>query len=119
MSVQPEPRFVVVSLAQAQAAIAVQGVTSPAAFMRLFLEPYAMEGERHHPGTDAVVHGVLVASHESAVVAVPIWRWAGPDGAPRFLCQATDDGRPPAFSVFADSESSLLDQVGRKLRAAD
>jgi hypothetical protein len=117
--VSVQPRFVVVSLAQAQAAITAQGATSPAAFRRLFLEPYAMEGERHHPGTAAVVHGVLVASYESAVVAVPIWRWAGQDGAPRFLCQATDDGRAPAFSVFADSESSLLDQVDKQLRAAD
>src|SRR5689334_10318369 len=102
------PRFVVVSLGGHEAAIAVQGTTSEATFREQFLEPYELGGERYHPGADATVHGVLIASHAATLLSVPIWTWGGGDGAPRFLCQASDDGSPPAISVFAASEADLL-----------
>jgi len=112
----PMPRYVVVSFAREQAEIVAQGATSQASFQRLFLDRYDLEGERHHPGKDSVVRGVLVASHESSVVTVPIWTWTGGDGAARFLCQASDDGRPPALSAFATSEADLLSELNRQLR---
>ena len=81
----------------------------------LFLEPYVIEGERHHPGQDAVLHGVLLATRDTSVVTVPIWTWTGQDGAPRFLCQASDDGSAPAISVFANSAGELLNQIEARL----
>jgi hypothetical protein len=113
---QTGPRFVVVLLAREQAEVVLQGFTSGATFQRLFLDPYELEGERYHPGKDAGVHGILLASWESIVVTVPIWTWTGGDGTPRFLCQASDDGRAPALSVFAVSESDLLDRLDEQLR---
>jgi hypothetical protein len=112
------PRFVVVSLTGEEAVIAVQGTTSEATFREQFLAPYELGGERYHPGEGAVVHGVLVATHAESLVSVPIWTWRGGDGAPRFLCQASDDGRPPAVSVFAAAEAELLSQLERQLRPA-
>lgn len=105
------PQFVVVSFAQAQAEILTQGFTSPATLQELFVDPYALEGERYHPGKDAVIRGVLIASDETTVVTVPIWTWTGEDGAARLLCQASDDGSPPAFSVFSLSERDLVEQI--------
>lgn len=113
---QPTPRFVVVSFAQEQAEIVTQGVTSQAIFQRLFLDRYEFSGERYHPGKDSAVGGVLLASYESTVVTVPIWTWKGEDGLTRFLCQASDDGRAPSFSVFSLSESDLLKQLNKQLR---
>ncbi len=109
------PRYVVVSLAGDEAEIVRQGATAAEAFARLFLEHYAIEGERYHPGQDAVLHGVLLATRDATVVTVPIWTWTGQDGASRFLCQASDDGSPPAISVFAPSASDLLDQLEARL----
>jgi hypothetical protein len=113
---QTTPRFVVVSFAQERAEIVTQGVTSQAIFQRLFLDRYEFSGERYHPGKDSTVRGVLLASDGPTLVTVPIWTWEGEDGATRFLCQASDDGRPPAFSVFSLSESDLLNQVNKQLR---
>lgn len=112
----PTPRFVVVSFAQEQAEIIAQGVTSQAIFKRLFLDRYEFSGERYHPGKDSTVRGVLLASYESTVVTVPILTWKGEDGATRFLCQASDDGCAPVFSVFSLSESDLLNQLNKQLR---
>lgn len=110
------PGFVAVSFAQEQAGIVAQGVTSAPIFQRLFLDPYELGGERYHPGPDSTVHGVLLATDRSNVVSVPIWTWKGEDGATRFLCQASDDGRAPAFSAFALSERDLLNDVIEQLR---
>ena len=109
------PRYVVVSLAGDDAEIVRQGRMAAEAFTQLFLEPYVIEGERYHPGEDAVLHGVLLATRDATVVTVPIWTWSGQDGAPRFLCQASDDGSPPAISVFAASAGELLDQLTAQL----
>ena len=109
------PRYVVVSLADDDAEIVRQGRTAAEAFTHLFLEPYVIEGERHQPGQDAVLHGVLLATRDTSVVTVPIWTWTGQDGAPRFLCQASDDGSAPAISVFANSAGELLNQIEARL----
>jgi hypothetical protein len=106
---------VVISLAQQQAQIVEQGVMSQETFKRLFLDHYEFSGERYHPGKDAVIHGVLLVSDESTVVTVPIWTWKTEDGAIKLLCQASDDGRAPVFSVFSLSESDLLNQVRKEL----
>jgi len=111
------PRYAVVSLADDPAAIVAQGGTSADTFKRLFLDYYEVEGERYHPGEDATLRAALVATDGSEVVTVPVWAWQGNDGAMRFLCQSSDDGRPPAFSAFALSESDLLQQVQGQLDA--
>jgi hypothetical protein len=113
-----DPRFVVVSFARDQAAIVVQGTTSMPVFQRELLERYEITGERYHPGAGATVHGALLAVHESGVVTVPIWTWRAADGSARFLCQASDDGSAPAFSVLALSEAELAKQVTARLRPA-
>jgi hypothetical protein len=112
-------RFVVVRLAGERAELVLQGTTAGPVFRRLFLEPYGMEGERLHPGEGATVHGVLLATWESAVVTVPIWTWPDDSGASTFLCQASDDGRAPAISVVAGSEPQLLDRLVRLLEGSD
>jgi|HubBroStandDraft_5_1064220.scaffolds.fasta_scaffold06581_4 hypothetical protein len=96
--------------------ISDQGVMSRETFRKQFLDRYAIEGERYHPGKGAVVDGVLLASDRSAVVTVPIWKWKIADGTDRFLCQSSDDGSPPAFSALSHSESDLLNQIGDRLR---
>jgi hypothetical protein len=113
---QSKPRFVVVSFVQERAEIVLQGITSKAIFQRLFLDRYEIAGERYHPGKNSTIQGVLLASYESAVVTVPIWTWGGEDGVTRFLCQASDDGSPPAISVFSFLENDLLNQVDKQLR---
>lgn len=112
---QPAPRFVVIWLANKRVEIVGQGRMSLETFRFQFLDPYELSGERYHPGKDAVIGGVLLASNESTVVTVPIWIWETEDGVTRLLCQASDDGQPPAFSVFALSESDLLNQVSKEL----
>src|SRR5262249_4990254 len=114
-SKQPVPRFVVIFFAHEQAEIVAQGVMSQKVFQRLFLDRYELNGERYHPGKDAIVQGVLLASDNVNVVTVPVWAWEAEDGTTRLLCQASDDGRPPAFSVFSRSEGDLLNQVVREL----
>ena len=109
------PRYAVVSFAEDSTAIVAQGATSADTFKRLFLDHYEIEGERYHPGEDAALRAVLVATDGSDAVTVPVWTWQGNDGAARFLCQSTDDGRPPAFSAFALSESDLLQRVQDQL----
>jgi len=111
-------RFMVISLALDQAEIVQQGIFSQETFQRLFLDPYELSGERYHPGKDATMHGVLLAADQFTVVTVPIWKWKAGDGAPRFLCQASDDGRAPSFSVFSLSESDLVNQISQSLRLA-
>jgi hypothetical protein len=110
------PRFVVVSFAGAQTSTIAEGATSMPVLQREFLDRYEITGERYHPGAGATVHGVVLAVHESAVVTVPIWTWQTADGSARFLAQASDDGRPPAFSVLAPSEADLVKQVTAILR---
>jgi hypothetical protein len=114
------PQYVIISFAAAaakQAEIVARGALAREVFDRQFLDPYGLAGERHHPGPGWTVHGVLVGADASTVAAVPIWTWQGADGAPRFLCQATDDGRPPAISVLAHSADDLVDQVTAQLRS--
>ena len=111
----PRPRFVVVSFAREQAEVVLQGFTSGATFQRLFLDSYVLEGERYQAVEDSAVRGALLASWESIFVTLPIRTWTGEDGSPRFLCQATDDGRAPALSVLAVSESKLLDRLDELL----
>jgi hypothetical protein len=118
MRTQPEPRFAIISLAHDQTEIVRQGVMSQETFQRLFLDCYELSGERYRPGNGATVHGVLLASNESTVVTVPIWTWRAQDGTTRLLCQASDDGQAPAFSVFSLSESDLLNQVRKELGLA-
>jgi len=113
---QSIPRFVVIWLTREPPEIVGHGAMSRETFRRLFLDRYELRGERYHPGKDGVVQGVLLASDESAIVTVPIWTWKAEDGAPRFLCQVSEDGHAPAFSVFSLSESNLLTQVSRELR---
>ncbi len=115
ISKQPTPRFVVVLFAHEQAEIVAQGVMSQTIFQRLFLDRYEFSGERYHPGKDAIMQGILLASDKANVVTVPIWAWEAEDGTTRLLCQASDDGRPPAFSVFSRSEGDLLNQVVSEL----
>jgi hypothetical protein len=110
------PVFVVIFFTSEKAEIVEQGVTSEATFQKQFLKPYDLRGERHHPAQDAIVRGVLLVNNVTTVVTVPIWAWSLPDGTKRLLCQASDDGRPPAFSVFSLSESDLLEQVRRELQ---
>jgi hypothetical protein len=112
---QSTPRFVVISLTHERAKIVEHGAMSRVTFRRLFLDRYELRGERYHPGKDAVVQGVLLASDQSAIVTVPIWAWKAEDGLPRLLCQASEDGHAPAFSVFSLSESDLLTQVSKEL----
>src|SRR5262245_41050642 len=106
------PTFVIVSFAREQAEIVDQGLMSETTFGKQFLEPYDLRGERYHPGQNAVIRGVLLASNGGAVATVPIWVWDG-----SLLCQASDDGRAPAFSVFANSEDDLLDRVREELES--
>jgi hypothetical protein len=115
ISKQPTPRFVVVLFANEQAEIVAQGVMSQTIFQRLFLDSYELNGERYHPGKDAVVQGVLLAGVEANFVTVPIWTWEAEGGTTRFLCQASDDGDPPAFSVFSRSQGDMLNQVVSEL----
>jgi hypothetical protein len=110
------PRYVVVAFGRDEAEIVAQGTTSAQGFQRLFLDRYELGGERYHPGHDWTVHGALLATYESTVLAVPIWTWTGRDGVTRFLCQATDDGSPPTVSIFSFSESDLLDQLTGQLQ---
>lgn len=112
---QPTPRFVIILFAHEQAEIVAQGVMSQPIFQRLFLDHYELSGERYHPAKDAIVQGVLLANDKANIVTVPIWAWEVEDGTTRLLCQTSDDGRPPAFSVFSRTESDLLNQVVREL----
>ncbi len=112
---QPNPIFVVISFAHEQAEIVEQGVMAETTFREQFLDPYDLRGERYRPGQDAIVRGVLLASNGATVVTVPIWAWEAEDGTKRLLCQGSEDGRAPAFSVYALSESDLLKQVSREL----
>src|SRR5580704_5938012 len=74
---QSTARFVVLSWANERVEIVEQGAMSRETFRRLFLDRYELRGERYHPGKDAVLHGVLLASDQSAIVTVPIWTWKG------------------------------------------
>lgn len=112
---QPNPIFVVIFFAHGRAEIVGQGVMAETTFREQFLEPYDLRGERYHPAQGAVARGVLLASNGAAVVTVPVWAWEAGDGTKRLLCQASEDGRAPAFSVFSLSESDLLTQVSRGL----
>jgi len=116
---QSNPIYVIIFFAHEQAEIVKQGVMAATTFRKQFLEPYELRGERYHPGQDAIVRGVLLASNGATVAAVPIWAWEAEDGTRRLLCQASEDGRAPAFSVFSLSESDLLDQVSRELAVCD
>jgi hypothetical protein len=114
-SEQQNPIFVVIFFAHEQAEIVEQGVMAETTFREQFLDSYDLRGERYHPGQDAIVRGVLLASNGANVVTVPIWAWEAEDGTKRLLCQASENGRPPAFSAFSLSERDLLNQVSRKL----
>ena len=116
MFTKQAPGFVVISWTQNGPRLIQQGEMSPEAFRRLFLDRYEFTGERYHPGQEAAVGGALIASDESIVVTVPIWIWNAADGTVRLLCQASDDGSPPAFSVLAFSESDLLNHVSEEMR---
>ena len=105
----------VISFADEKAEIVAQGMVSQTTFQRLFLDHYEIGGERYHPGGEAVVRGVLVASDKYHVVTVPIWAWKVEDGTTRLLCQASEDGHPPAFSVFSQTDQDLLVEVVREL----
>lgn len=110
-SKQLNPIYVVIFFAHDQAEIVEQGVMVEKTFREQFLDSYDLRGERYHPGQDAVIHGVLFASNGADVVSVPIYGWETEDRNKRLLCQASEDGRAPAFSVFSSSESDLLKQV--------
>lgn len=98
------------------AEVVAEGAMSQMTFQRLFLDRYELSGERHQPGKDASVQGVLLATKNATVVTVPILAWEAEDGGIRLLCQASDDGSPPAFSVFSRSENDLLNQIVGGLR---
>jgi hypothetical protein len=112
------PKFVIVSLSHEPAVRVEQGSMSRETFRTSFLEGYALRGERNRPGKDAVIDSALLATDGATVVTLPIWSWKVEDGSSRFLCQATDDGRAPAFTAFASSERELLDQILEMLRPA-
>lgn len=100
------------------AQIVDQGTLPPETFATSFLEAYGMEGERLRPRADAVVQGVLAAWDRSRLVTVPIRTWQTDQGD-RWLCQASEDGTPPAFSVVADSPEELVHTIHRRLASDD
>jgi len=112
----PPPHYAVIIFAAGRPAITAQGPLSPETFHHQFLDHYALGGERYHPGPAWTLHGALLATDGTTVVSVPIVTWPAPDGTTRFLCQATDDGTPPALSVLASSESTLLADLAARLR---
>jgi len=111
---QSEPRFFVILWDGDDAQIVKQGSTSHADFRRLFLESYGMKGERFHPGKSTAI-GMLVAHYEHELVSVPIRTWRLKDGTSVFLCQGSDDGRPPEFTIFSHSKENLLSQMEKAL----
>ena len=128
MTVRPEttrstsaptaPRYAVVRSGPDGAQIVDQGTLSPDTFATSFLEAYGMEGERLHPRPDAVVRGLLAAWDRSRLVTVPIRAWqAGQDE--RWLCQGSEDGTPPAFSVVADSPEELVATIHGRLASSE
>lgn len=112
---QPNPIFVVISFAHEQVEIVEQGVMTKTTFREQFLDPYDLRGERYHPGPNAIARGAFLASDGTNVVTVPIWAWEAEDKSKRLLCQASEDGRAPAFSVHSLSETDLLKQINRQL----
>jgi len=112
----PPPHYAVITFTAGQSVITTQGPLSPKTFHHQFLDRYELGGERHHPGPASILHGALLATDGTTVVSVPIVTWPAPDGTTRFLCQATDDGTPPALSVLASSESALLADLAARLR---
>lgn len=110
------PWYTVLSFAGEQSAIVAQGAVSSKAFRQQFLSRYEMGGERYHPGEGWTLHGALLATDGTSVATVPVATWHAPDGTARFLCQATDDGTPPALSVIAYSEKALLADLAARLR---
>jgi hypothetical protein len=110
------PSYVVVSVNPVPPEILAHGIVGGESYRRLFLDRYEIEGERYHPGPEAVVAGVLLATSRTEVSTVPIWKWLVPDGSSRFLCQASDDGSAPAFAALARSERELVEQIQHQLR---
>ena len=111
------PSFVTLWSGREPAEIADQGKMSRQTFQRLFLDSYAIEGERHHPQDGAAIAGVLLVLDAATVLTVPIWAWREPDGgSTKFLCQSTEDGQPPAFSIFSSTEGDLVKQIRETLR---
>ena len=108
-------RFLIVSFGENDAVIVAQGNTNEDKFRTLFLDSYRIAGERYHPGENAFLWGQLVAFDGLQVVNVPIWKWTMEDGGVKLLCQATDDGTPPAISVFAESDDELTNMIVRLL----
>jgi hypothetical protein len=111
------PKYIVVLWGPEKARIVSHGKISPASFRRHFLEPYVLGGERYHPADVGTICGFLVASDEDSIVTVPIWTWKASDGKSLHLCQATDDGSPPEFSVFSYSELELLKRIEKDISA--
>ena len=112
-----KPRFMVAEWGRHGAGMVKQGQMAPAAFRRLFLDSYGMRGERYHAGKNAELAGVLVAWDETKIVTVPIRKWLMADGTSGWLCQASEDGTPPAFSVYATSEPALVSGMAKALGA--
>jgi len=111
------PRFVIVLWAQQKAQIIAQGDVSQSTFRRLFLDRYVLGGERLHPPEGSAVVGVVIARDETSVVTVPIRTWRTENGVTVLLCQASDDGSPPAFSTSSNSEKDLLRQIEQLLNS--
>lgn len=108
---EADPLYAIVAFDDVEVYILGQGSTSRTSFGLHFVEPYDLEGERYRPGEGAVVRGALLASDASTMVTVTIWAWALEDGSTRWLCQATDDGRPPSFVRLASSRQDLVASI--------
>jgi hypothetical protein len=112
---EQDPSFVVILWNGKDAQVVKQGSLSRPDFRRLFLDEYGLRGERLHPPKDSMAIGVLVAHDETSVVTVPIRTWKVGQMASKFLCQGSDDGSPPAFSVVSNSKQDLLSQMEKAL----
>ncbi len=115
-SVDQGPRFILVSFSSETARIVKQGDLSKDTYSRLFLKGYALLGERIHPPKNAVVAGLLIAYNDNRITTVPIQTWKLPDGRNIFLCQASENGQPPAFFAVSYSENGLLAEVEKALK---
>lgn len=110
------PTFSVLLAKQGTMQLTKSGTLSESRFRQLFIEPYPLAGERGHAGDGARIGGCVVATDGKRIAVVPIWTWMANNKQPMLLCQATDDGSPPALSVSANTESLLLEQLVQTLR---
>jgi hypothetical protein len=109
-------RYVLVQFAEDQPRIASHGVVAQPRFRTLFLESYAVAGERTRAPSEAIAAGVLVVTTGVRVISLNVMTWKTADGRTLFLCRGGEDGQPPAFFVATTSWEALVDRTEATLR---